>query len=103
MLKIKFNEHELPLVNFVQLYQATRGIVGGISFGPINASFLKEGKNTVILQVTKGGYINVQVSKDYKYGRSFVSKDNGKTWQKIQGEYMISLDGKIKLSKKTKI
>lgn len=69
MLKMKFNEYELPLVNFAQLYQATRAIVGGISFSPINSKFLKEGKNVITLEVTEGGYINVQVGRAYKYGR----------------------------------
>lgn len=94
MLKMKFNEYELPQVSFAQLYEATRSIVGGISFGPIPSNLLKENKNVVTIEVAEGGYINTQVSKAYKYGRSFVSKDKGKTWQKVAGEYMISLEGK---------
>ncbi|MEW6618395.1 MAG: glycosyltransferase family 39 protein [bacterium] len=90
-LMTTFNDHALPILEFKSLYEAVRGIVGQVSLGPINASILKKGVNTITLQVKDNGYINIPIDACYNYGRSYFSMDNGKMWKKEKGEYKIEL------------
>lgn len=90
-LNMKLNGKELPVLNFKDLYDAVRGIVGQVSLGPINSATLKKGVNVITLQVEEKGYINIPIDACYNYGRSLFSLDNGNTWKKEKGEYKIEL------------
>lgn len=72
------------------------GLLGSIRIEPISSSYFKEGVNTITLQVIEGGAVAVPIDNYYNYGRSFLSSDGGKTWEKQEGEYMIELEIKLK-------
>lgn len=72
------------------------GMLGSVMVGPVPSSYFKKGINTITLQVTDGGAVAVPIDNFYNYGRSYLSNDNGTTWEKVEGEYMMNLEIKSK-------
>jgi len=72
------------------------GMLGSIRIGHILSSYFKEGVNAITLQVVEEGTMAVPIDNYYNHGRSFLSQDEGKTWEKVEGEYMIQLEIKLK-------
>lgn len=71
-------------------------MLGSVRIGPVSSDYFKKGVNTVTLQVIEGGAVAVPIDNFYNYGRSYLSNDNGTTWEKVDGEYMMNLEIKLK-------
>jgi 4-amino-4-deoxy-L-arabinose transferase-like glycosyltransferase len=56
------------------------------------SSLLKKGINEITFEVTEGGMLKIPIDNYYRFNRSFISQDEGKTWNKVNGEYMIQME-----------
>lgn len=56
------------------------------------SSLLKKGVNEIIFEVSEGGILKIPLDNYYQFNRSYISQDEGKTWNKANGEYMIQME-----------
>ncbi|OIP39766.1 hypothetical protein AUJ95_05190 [Candidatus Desantisbacteria bacterium CG2_30_40_21] len=88
-LLIKINEYEFPKIPCRRITYNQFMRFAKFGFKP---SHLKRGINIITLKVTSGAIVQIPRDNWRNYSRSYISSNNGISWERVKEELMIEIE-----------